>query len=148
MEKLCEAASVLKSIGIRVTQARILMLEALHSGCGLLTAHALHGKLPGGTADLATVYRFLSLLVRENLAREITGTDGVLYYEMACPHNPSHPHFECRNCGRIYCLPAFQPEERMRFPAYPQGHGVESVSVVYRGMCSGCRATSEKEGKE
>ncbi|HOV29349.1 MAG TPA: transcriptional repressor [Synergistales bacterium] len=148
MENACQAAKILKSIGARVTPARVLMLETLHSGCGLFTAQALHEDLPEGTADLATVYRFLALLVEKNLAREVTGTDGVLYYEMACSHNPSHPHFECRSCGRIYCLEGYLPEEWKHFPACPQGHGVESVSVVFRGTCSNCLGKLEKEAKE
>lgn len=148
MQTVCQAVSILKSIGVRATPARVLMLEVLHSSSRLFTAQELHADLPAGTADLATVYRFLALLVRKNLAREITGTDGVLYYEMACVHNPSHPHFECRTCGRIYCLPESLAEQWKPFPCSPQGHGIESVSVVFRGTCSECRKEIGTEVKE
>ncbi len=147
METLCNAALLLKSNGMRVTPARVLLLEALHSGRGLFTAQELHGFLPAGSADLVTVYRFLALLVKARLAREVAGTDGVAYYEMACRHNPVHPHFECLGCGRILCLPVFLEEDSDRVYAYGEGHDIESVSVVFRGTCSECLAKAEKEEK-
>ena len=147
METLCDATRVLKSNGVRVTPARVLLLEALHSRGGLITAQELHGFLPAGSADLVTVYRFLALLVTARLVREVAGTDGIAYYEMACSHNPVHPHFECLGCGRLICLPVFQQEDSERVYAYGEGHEVESVSVVFLGTCSECLAKATEEGK-
>ena len=147
MEPLCDAAKVLKSNGVRVTAARVVLLEALHSRKGLFTAQELHACLPAKGADLVTVYRFLALLVKENLVREVVGTDGVSYYEMACVHNPFHPHFECLACGRLSCLPIFGEEDTDRVFAYGAGHQVESVSVVFRGTCAKCLEKNVKEDK-
>jgi Fur family ferric uptake transcriptional regulator len=148
MESLCDAAKVLKSSGVRVTPARVVLLEALHSRRGLFTARELHASLSAKGPDLVTVYRFLALLVRAGLAREIAGTDGVAYYEMACIHNPVHPHFECLSCGRLFCLPLFREEDAARVLGYGTGHCVESVSIVFRGTCSDCLVTDLEEGKK
>ena len=148
MEPLCDAAKVLKSCGVRVTPARVVLLEKLHSRRGPFTARELHSNLPAGSADLVTVYRFLALLVKTNLVREIAGTDGVAYYEMACVHNPVHPHFECLSCGRLFCLPLFREEDSDRVLGYGTGHCVESVSVVFRGTCADCLANDLEEGKK
>ena len=147
MKPLCDAAEVLKANGVKVTPARVVLLEALHSREGLFTARELHRSLPGSGVDLVTVYRFLALLVKANLVREIAGTDGVSYYEMACVHNPVHPHFECLCCGRIQCLPLFREEDTGRVLAYGEGHQVETVSVVFRGTCADCIAKNPGEGK-
>lgn len=147
MEPLCDAAKVLKSSGVRVTPARVVLLEALHSRRGLFTAQELHASLPAKGADLVTVYRFLSLLVKANLVREVAGTDGVSYYEMACVHNPVHPHFECLACGRLSCLPVFGEEDSDRVFAYGAGHQVENVSVIFRGTCAECLERKQKEEK-
>lgn len=148
MEPLCDAAHVLESSGLRVTAARVRLLEALHSAGGLMTAQELHSALPGKGADLVTVYRFLAQAVRVGLAREIAGNDGVSYYEMACVHNPVHPHFECLSCGRLLCLPDFSEEDAMRVLTYGKGHRVENVSVVFRGICGVCLERRAEEGKE
>ena len=147
MKPLCDAAEVLKANGVKVTPARVVLLEALHSREGLFTARELHRSLPGSGVDLVTVYRFLALLVKTSLVREIAGTDGVSYYEMACVHNPVHPHFECLCCGRIQCLPLFREEDTGRVLAYGEGHQVETVSVVFRGTCADCIAKNPGEGK-
>ena len=47
MKSLCDAAEVLKANGVKVTPARVVLLEALHSREGLFTARELHGSLPG-----------------------------------------------------------------------------------------------------
>lgn len=148
METLCDAAKVLKSSGVRATPARVVLLEALHSRRGLFTARELHANLPAKGPDLVTVYRFLALLVKVNLVREVAGTDGVSYYEMACSHNPVHPHFECLDCGRLFCLPLFREEDSDRVRAYGTGHRVECVSVVFRGTCAECLSKSAKEAKK
>lgn len=147
MEKLCDAAAVLKSSGIRVTRAREALLEAMHSREGLFTARELHATLPGRKVDLVTVYRFLGLIKEAGLVREIAGSDGVANYEMACVHNPLHPHFACLRCGKISCLPLLSEEDSDRVRAYGAGHRVESVSVVFRGTCAECLAKKPGEGK-
>lgn len=148
MEPLSDAAKVLKSNGVRVTPARVVLLEALHSRRGPFTAQELHANLLARSVDLVTVYRFLALVVKTGLAREIVGSDGVAYYEMACVHNPVHPHFECLSCGRLFCLPLFREEDADRVLAYGAGHRVESVSVVFRGTCASCLANELEEGKK
>ncbi len=88
--------------------------------------------------DLATVYRTLNLLRERRLVREITDANGTQYYEIACIHNPAHPHFKCLRCSRISCLPALEGGDA-EFARVAGNCEIHEISITLSGICGNCR---------
>ena len=88
----------------------------------------------------STVYRILERLVDDGILHNFTGKDGLSWY--ALNHKPpripqdslkhTHPHFQCRECGKTECLPMTIPVPEVT------DHSVESVSLLLVGRCSKC----------
>lgn len=82
---------------MRNTKQRKLILNNLPQG-ELFTAKDLHNKLIN-EVDLATVYRNLSVLVREGMLREVLIDRDEIRYELS---EDDHQHAVCSSCGRVY----------------------------------------------
>ncbi|MEO1486956.1 MAG: transcriptional repressor [Bacteroidota bacterium] len=87
----------------------------------------------------STVYRILERLENEGVLHSFSGQDGITWYALCndkdCSNTPkfdTHPHFQCRDCGKTECLPISVP-----IPEVSE-HNVESVSLLMVGQCSDC----------
>lgn len=135
----CDPHKVLKDKGIRATSARLALLEEVFRRDEVFSAADLH-RTTAGAVDLATVYRFLNLLVDKGVARSLPGPLGERLFEKACVHNPLHPHFVCRRCGAVLCLEGLsQAGKEARSDLEKEGHLVEEVFLLLRGLCAACR---------
>lgn len=135
----CDPHKVLKDKGIRATSARLSLLEEVFRRDEAFSAADLH-RATAGAVDLATVYRFLNLLVDKGVARSLPGALGERLFEKACVHNPVHPHFVCRRCGAVFCLEGLSlAEQEARLGLDDEGHFVEEIFLLLRGLCGDCR---------
>jgi Fe2+ or Zn2+ uptake regulation protein len=84
-----------------------------------------------------TVYNALQDLARAGLVREAPVAAGALRYEA---DTEPHQHFVCRSCGVIFNVAA--PPAAGKPPAPPVAgiHEVDTVDLVYRGLCERCAA--------
>jgi len=85
-----------------------------------------------------TVYRILERLVEDGVIHSFTGLDGLTWYAKckSCTsekHIDSHPHFQCKDCGKTECL-----EIKVSIPSVP-GHKVDSAHLLLLGLCESCR---------
>ena len=88
----------------------------------------------------STVYRILERLVDDGILHSFTGKDGLSWYALNHCHqhsnseNPrhTHPHFQCKNCGKTECLPIPIPIPEVT------DHRVDSVSLLLVGKCAQC----------
>lgn len=104
----------------------------------IVDANRLHKFLPN--MDLATVYRNLKSLKEKKVIREIQNGEGKSFYEIDCErHNPIHPHYECRECKRIYCLSPLNTPSVMDLMHYTDGFHVDMISLKFEGVCPQCR---------
>ncbi|NTV52763.1 MAG: transcriptional repressor, partial [Candidatus Firestonebacteria bacterium] len=101
------------------------------------TAAALHARvrpeIPG--LSLGTVYRNLAILKAQGKIRELTGQGTQARYDADLK---PHAHFYCRNCGAVYDLPMSADVRRELGQLAGKGHGVETLEVQMRGICSAC----------
>ncbi len=84
-----------------------------------------------------TVYRILERLVDEGTLHPFIGKDGLKWYAMCkgCSsyhHLDSHPHFQCRVCGKTECL-----NMDVSIPSVPN-HKVDSAELLITGQCEDC----------
>lgn len=102
----------------------------------LMKASDIHKKL---SVDLATIYRNLKVLKTKGIIREIVNRDGISFYEVNCEiHNPIHPHFECKECGNIFCLNELTKIDKESILKYANGNFVENINLKFIGICKEC----------
>ena len=135
----CNYSEMLSKAGMNATTHRIRILEAIGSNSAPLNAQEIFDVLRRThTINRVTVYRVLDALVDHGLVERISGGRASFYGLAPNTHHQRHPHFYCRQCGRMNCL---MPQsismdttdlERI-FPGK-----IDSVEVRVDGVCSSC----------
>ena len=136
----CDIHTTLEHAGLSKTSQRVAVLTVLvHSDTPVTVKDILDRISAEGQVNKVTVYRILSSFKAEGIIREIATDHGVNFYEMACRHNPAHPHFYCRICRSLSCLPpAGIPEEWLQ--RLRSGNpSIESVVINFTGLCKSCQ---------
>ena len=97
---MSQLADVLRERGLRMTPQRQLILEAIESLEGHISAEAVHNRITEHfpQINISTVYRTLDLLEEMELVRHTHFDDGVAQYHLA--ETELHQHLICRGCGR------------------------------------------------
>lgn len=132
----CTPESLLEGRNIKLTRQRLIVLNAIIGTGKPFSASDLHENLES-EMDLATIYRNLEMLCGEGIIRQVMNEKERQYYELACEHNPEHPHFYCNSCGKIYCM---KREKPIRLKSgLPQDFTIEQTVLQYRGICPDCR---------
>ena len=98
--RLILATARLKSAGLRVTQPRMTILEALCRQTSPVSIEQLHAGLPAGACDLVTVYRCMAAFERGGLVRRAVIHQGTSLYQVAFGQ-PETYHVVCRSSGQL-----------------------------------------------
>lgn len=134
----CKARSLLGGKNIKVTKQRLAVLDLIISIDGSFCADDLFTELKN-EMDIVTIYRNLILLCREGILREVMNKNDRQYFEISCIHNPSHPHFYCISCNKIYCMKS-KKNSFMRKKINPGDKFIIHETVLqYNGICPLCR---------
>ena len=131
----------LHEAGLRATRARLQILAALEGARESKSHDALALELGHEAMDRITVYRNLVALTRAGLVRRDNGDDRIWRYRLCGRedlHKRAHPHFSCRACGDIQCLP--DSAVSLQGPARSQGARASGVEVTLSGHCDRCSA--------
>lgn len=133
------AAKHLSERGLRVTDARVALLEILTVSPEPMTAPSLHAALilHGVSANKSTVYRDLDRFVEEELVDELDFGEGQKRYERT---TTPHHHAVCTECNRIAHieLPShLATEEAFLMARY--GFRVDSHALEFFGTCADCQ---------
>ncbi|MEM1218367.1 MAG: transcriptional repressor [Bacteroidota bacterium] len=86
----------------------------------------------------STVYRILERLENEGIIHSFRGNDGLTWYAKCADcssghHHDRHPHFQCRECGKVECLPV-----SIAIPSIEK-HTIESAQILLTGQCAECQ---------
>ena len=98
--RLILATARLKTAGLRVTQPRMTILEALCRQTSPVSSEYLHAGLPAGACDLVTVYRCMAAFERGGLVRRAVIHQGTSLYQVAFGQ-PETYHVVCRSSGTL-----------------------------------------------
>jgi Fe2+ or Zn2+ uptake regulation protein len=133
----CTPESLLAEKKLKHTKQRDDVLHAIIEQDAPFCASGLHDEL-AENMDLATIYRNIEILCHEGIIREVINENDRQYYELACVHNPEHPHFYCSRCGRIYCM-----KQKMGKSFHPKANIdenfiVQHTRIQFRGLCPKC----------
>ena len=133
------AIDLIEARGASATAARTQVLDMLLTARTAQSHHDLMAQAhdAGRPLDKVTLYRVLDWLVAQTLAHSVTGQDRVRRFSVAHAHpHASHAHFECDECGRLFCLP-----EAAAAPAAPPGFETRRVDLTLHGCCADCTHT-------
>ncbi len=133
--------SALRGAGLRVTAPRLATLAAVeahpHADAETI-AHDVRERL--GTVSRQAVYDVLNALSDAELVRRVAVGGRSMQYEIH--RHDNHHHLVCRECGRLEDVACAVGEAPCLIPHDALGFDVEIADVVYRGVCSDCRAST------
>ncbi|MCX8010512.1 MAG: transcriptional repressor [Ignavibacteria bacterium] len=90
-------------------------------------------KIP--SLSLATVYRNLKLLVKEDYLRELSFDDNILRYELK---ENEHYHFICEKCSKIFDILLKEDNLITKFTAEIKQPKINRLNCVAYGICQNC----------
>jgi Fe2+ or Zn2+ uptake regulation protein len=127
----------LRARGLRLTEPRRLILEAVRASDAHPSAFVVHRKvrkrLP--RVSLATVYRNLRTLAAEGFLLERAGADGLRFDGNVARHD----HFTCLRCRRVFDVPPAPAAGARQRVAARTGFEVLDHRVEFYGRCAACR---------
>ena len=132
------AAAMLAEVGLRRTPRRVRLLALLLRASRPMSHPEIHEALGRNRADRVSVYRALDAFVERGLVHRAYVDDRTWLYETAdrCTEDQCHPHFSCRQCGRVRCLVGVTVPV---VKAIGRGYLAERQQVHISGLCPECR---------
>jgi Fe2+ or Zn2+ uptake regulation protein len=135
-----DSSQLLREAGLRVTQPRLAVLDALVELAHADTDSVIRA-VRRGLPDVShqAVYDSLRTLTMAGLARRIQPTGSVARYEARVGDN--HHHLVCRSCGAIVDVDCAVGHVPCLTASDDHGYVVEEAEVIYWGTCPACSAT-------
>jgi len=140
-----EHAFDLKSTGLRVTTARVSILEVFeNSSRRHLTADDVFKTLIGNSTDigLATVYRVLTQFEHAGILLRSNFESGKAIYELN--QGTLHDHLVCIDCGNVEEFVDPEIEKRQHQVAKDNSFVVKDHSLTLYGTCKNCSSKNNK----
>jgi Fur family transcriptional regulator, stress-responsive regulator len=134
-------ADELRGVGLRVTAARVALLETVRGGDHLgIEAIASGVRDRVGHISLQAVYEALHALTTVGLIRRIEPAGGPPRFEGRVGDN--HHHVVCRSCGAVADVDCAVGEAPCLTASDDHGFSINEAEVVYWGLCPACSTTS------
>jgi Fur family transcriptional regulator, stress-responsive regulator len=133
-------ADELRGAGLRVTAARVALLETVRTGDHLgVEAIASGVRERVGHVSLQAVYEALHALTAAGLVRRIELAGGPARFEGRVGDN--HHHVACRSCGAVADVDCAVGEAPCLTASTDHGFVLDEAEVVYWGLCPACSTT-------
>jgi Fur family transcriptional regulator, stress-responsive regulator len=139
-------ADRLRAAGLRVTSARLAILEAVRAGNHPGTdeiARAARDRV--GYVTLQAVYEALNALTTAGLLRRIEPAGSPARYESRT--GDDHQHLVCRRCGAVADVDCAIGHTPCLDPLASAGFAIDRAEVTFWGLCPQCRARRDQPGE-
>jgi Fur family ferric uptake transcriptional regulator len=141
------AAAELRGVGLRVTAARVALLETVRHGDHLDVEGVAAGVRDRvGHISLQAVYEALHALTAAGLIRRIEPAGSPARFEGRVGDN--HHHVVCRSCGVVADVDCAVGEAPCLTASDDRGFAIDEAEVVYWGLCSDCSTPSSSSRSE
>jgi Fur family ferric uptake transcriptional regulator len=131
------AAGELRGAGLRVTAARVALLETVRHGDHLgVEAIAAGVRDRVGHVSLQAVYDALHALTEAGLIRRIEPAGHPARFEGRISDN--HHHVVCRSCGVVADVDCAVGEAPCLTASDDHGYSIDEAEVIYWGLCPAC----------
>jgi Fe2+ or Zn2+ uptake regulation protein len=130
-------AEELRGAGLRVTAARVALLETVRNG-GHLGVEAIASGVRDrvGHISLQAVYEALHALAAAGLVRRIEPAGSPAQFEGRVGDN--HHHLVCRSCGVVADVDCAVGEAPCLTASSDHGFAIDEAQVIFWGLCPGC----------
>lgn len=130
---------LMQSRGLRVTDQRLLILDAVCAGAGHITIGEimLRVKAFDSSIDQSTVYRALDLFCKLGVIAVNPAVQGGMVYEIV--GRTPHHHLRCTACGREYDIPHTLMQPLIERIQQEYGFTVNAPHLMLDGICQTCR---------
>jgi Fur family transcriptional regulator, stress-responsive regulator len=127
----------LRGAGLRVTAARVALLETVRNGDHLgVEAIAAGVRERVGHVSLQALYEALHVLTAAGLVRRIEPAGSPARFEGRVGDN--HHHVVCRSCGIVADVDCAVGETPCLIASDDRGFLIDEAEVVYWGLCPAC----------
>ena len=148
-----QANLIFQQVGLKSTASRLEVVSILTQNNYPLTHQDLLKQLPENF-DRVTLYRVLDWLLQHNIIHRIAGEDRAWRFQLnasttnhiqyseknssikLATNQHYHAHFECGQCGKIFCLDDVHPKLSSSIPAH---FTVDSIELNIKGKCADCQ---------
>jgi Fe2+ or Zn2+ uptake regulation protein len=131
-------ADRLRAAGMRVTSARLAILDAVregqHPGADEV-ARMVRERI--GHVTLQAVYEALAAFTEAGLLRKIDLGSGPARYEARVGDN--HHHIACRSCGLVADVDCVVGAAPCLEPGESLGFAIDEAQVTFWGLCTRCQ---------
>ena len=130
-------ADELRQAGLRVTAARIALLETVRAGDHLdvdTIANRVRDRL--GSISVQAVYEALHALTAAGLIARIEPAGHPARFEGRVGDN--HHHIVCRSCGSVVDVDCVVGEPPCLTASDDQGFSIDEAQVIFWGLCPDC----------
>ncbi|MEV5430391.1 Fur family transcriptional regulator [Streptomyces sp. NPDC052701] len=130
-------ADELRGAGLRVTAARVALLDTVRDGDHLdveTIAAGVRDRV--GHISLQAVYEALHALTAAGLVRRIEPPGGPARFEGRVGDN--HHHVLCRSCGALADVDCAVGQAPCLTASDDHGFSIDEAEVIYRGLCPAC----------
>ncbi|MDX3531471.1 Fur family transcriptional regulator [Streptomyces sp. ID05-39B] len=135
-------AEELRGVGLRVTAARVALLDTVRDGDHLgveAIAAGVRGRV--GHISLQAVYEALHALTAAGLLRRIEPPGSPARYEGRVGDN--HHHLVCRSCGTVADVDCAVGHAPCLTASDNRGFSVDEAEVIYWGLCPACSSSPD-----
>ncbi|SDQ50806.1 Fur family transcriptional regulator [Thermostaphylospora chromogena] len=130
-------AEELRAAGLRVTAARVALLETVRDGDHLdVEAIAAGVRDRVGRISLQAVYEALNALTAAGLVRRIEPAGSPARFEGRVGDN--HHHIVCRSCGAVADVDCATGQAPCLTASDDHGFLIDEAEVIYWGLCPAC----------
>jgi Fur family ferric uptake transcriptional regulator len=138
-------AERLRSAGLRVTSARLAILDAVRAGDHPGTEEiARVARDRVGHLTLQAVYEALNALTAVGLVRRIEPAGSPARYESRVGDN--HHHLICRDCAAAVDVDCVIGHAPCLEPAATAGFVIDEAEVTFWGLCASCQTAASAAG--
>ncbi|MGW2211840.1 Fur family transcriptional regulator [Streptomyces sp. NPDC001781] len=131
------AAADLRGAGLRVTAARVALLDTVRAGDHLgVETIATQVRERVGHISVQAVYEALHALTAAGLVRRIEPPGSAALFEGRVGDN--HHHAVCRSCGAVADVDCAVGHAPCLTASDDRGFAIDEAEVVYWGVCSDC----------
>ncbi|MFJ8154052.1 Fur family transcriptional regulator [Streptomyces sp. NPDC094468] len=130
-------ADELRGVGLRVTAARVALLETVRGGDHLDVEGVASGvRERVGHISLQAVYDALHALTTAGLIRRIEPAGSPARFEGRVGDN--HHHVLCRSCGAVADVDCAVGDAPCLTASDDHGFAIDEAEVIYWGLCPAC----------
>lgn len=120
------------------------MLDAVNRLKSHATADEVYAEVAATHPNIskATVYRNLNLLSEMGMIRKLEIPGGADRFDHICKE---HCHVKCEKCGRVFDIEIPYIDGLDNRVENRNGFELTRYDILFRGICPGCRASSDGE---